>query len=77
MARAVADALDARVSEVAAVADEETPLGLPRLTGEVGRTTGQLRLFGSVLEEGSCFEAAIDHADPDATPPKPDLRRAL
>jgi NADP-dependent aldehyde dehydrogenase len=75
--RAVADALDARVDDLAAVADEETALGLPRLTGEVGRTTGQLRLFAGVLEEGSCFEAVIDHADPDATPPKPDLRRML
>ena len=75
--RAVADALDTRVDELAAIADEETALGLPRLTGEVGRTTGQLRLFAGVLEEGSCFEVVIDHADPDATPPQPDLRRML
>ena len=75
--RAVADALDARVDDLAAIADEETALGLPRLTGEVGRTTGQLRLFAGVLEEGSCFEVVIDHAEPDATPPKPDLRRML
>ena len=75
--RAIADALDARVDELATVADEETALGLPRLTGEVGRTSGQLRLFAGVLKEGSCFEVVIDHADPDATPPKPDLRRML
>ena len=50
--RAVADALDARVDDLAAVAVEETALGLPRLTGEVGRTTGQLRLFAGVLVRG-------------------------
>ncbi len=75
--RAVADALDARKDDLAAVADDETALGLPRLTGEVGRTTGQLRLFADVLIEGSCFEVAIDHADPGATPPRPELRRVL
>ena len=75
--RAVADALDARVDELAQVADEETALGLPRLSGEVGRTTGQLRMFAEVIEEGSFLEVVIDHADADATPPQPDLRRML
>jgi 2,5-dioxopentanoate dehydrogenase len=52
--------------------------GLPqaRLTGEVGRTTGQLRLFASVLREGSWNGVRIDTALPDRTPlPRPDLRQ--
>src|ERR1700759_2454607 len=49
---AVADALDARAGELAAIADTETALGGERLTGEVARTTGQLRLFAAVLRDG-------------------------
>lgn len=74
---AVADALDANAGELVAIADSETSLGASRLTGEVARTTGQLRLFARVVTEGSYLEAIIDHADPDSTPPKPDLRRIL
>jgi len=74
---AVADALDANVTELVAIADSETSLGTVRLTGEVARTSGQLRLFANVITEGSYLEAVIDHADPSATPPKPDLRRIL
>lgn len=75
--RAVADRLDEHTDELVALADEETALGATRLTGEVARTTGQLRLFANVVEEGSYLEAIIDHAVPDATPPRPDLRRML
>lgn len=74
---AVADALDANAAELVDIADAETSLGAPRLTGEVARTTGQLRLFARVITEGSYLEAIIDHADPAATPPRPDLRRIL
>ena len=51
--RSVADALDAAADELVALADEETHLGPTRLRGEVGRTTGQLRLFAAAIEEGS------------------------
>ncbi|GIH77783.1 aldehyde dehydrogenase family protein [Planobispora longispora] len=68
---AMADALDARVDELAAAADAETALGLPRLTGEVARTSGQLRLFAEVLREGSFLDVRLDSADGV----KPDLRR--
>ena len=52
--------------------------GLPRgrLEGERGRTIGQLRLFASVLREGSWMEARIDPALPDRLPPRVDLRLA-
>jgi NADP-dependent aldehyde dehydrogenase len=66
---AVADALDARTADLVAVADTETALGHERLTGEVARATGQLRLFAGVLRDGS-------YLDPVVSPGTPDLRRA-
>ncbi|ALV47037.1 aldehyde dehydrogenase [Arthrobacter alpinus] len=74
---AIADALDANVTELVAIADSESRLGPVRLTGEVARTSGQLRLFARVVTEGSYLEAVIDHANPDSTPPSPELRRML
>lgn len=75
--RAAADALDANADELVAIADDETRLGTTRLRGEVGRTTAQLRLFATVVEEGSYLELTVDDADPSATPPRPELRRTL
>ena len=68
---AVADALDARVGELAAIADTETALGGERLTGEVARTTGQLRLFAAVLRDGGYTDVAVTPAQGVV----PDLRR--
>ncbi|MGA9870249.1 MAG: aldehyde dehydrogenase (NADP(+)) [Rhodococcus sp. (in: high G+C Gram-positive bacteria)] len=57
-----------------AVAESGLPMG--RLTGEVGRTTGQLRLFASVLRDGGWNGARIDPALPDRTPlPRSDIRQ--
>jgi 2,5-dioxopentanoate dehydrogenase len=54
---------------------EETGLPEARLNGERGRTVGQLKLFASLLREGSWVGARIDLADPDRKPlPKPDVR---
>ncbi len=65
----ITDALVAR-----ATAESGLPAG--RLTGEVGRTTGQLRLFAAVLREGSWNGACIDPAQPDRAPaPRPDIRQ--
>ncbi|MCR2783463.1 MULTISPECIES: aldehyde dehydrogenase (NADP(+)) [unclassified Microbacterium] len=75
--RALADALDSAADELVPIADRETRLGETRLRGEVGRTTGQLRLFASVVEEGSYLELIVDDADAAATPPRPELRRML
>src|SRR6201986_1828517 len=55
---ALADALDERARELVALADEETALGETRLTGEVGRTSGQLRLFAGVLRDGGYADVA-------------------
>src|SRR5688572_12237376 len=54
---------------------EESGLPEARLIGERGRTVGQLKLFASLLREGSWVDAKIDTADPDRKPlPKPDVR---
>src|SRR6187399_761364 len=59
-------------------AHAESGLPLDRLTGERGRTVGQLRLFAEVVREGSWCDARIDTSLPDRKPvPKPDLRRVL
>lgn len=52
----IADALDAAESEIVSVADRESGLGENRLSGELGRTTGQLRAFSAFLRTG-------DHED--------------
>ncbi|MET0735566.1 MAG: aldehyde dehydrogenase (NADP(+)) [Microbacterium sp.] len=75
--RAAADALDAAADELVPIADRETRLGETRLRGEVARTSGQLRLFAAVVEEGSYLELTVDDADASATPPRPELRRLL
>ena len=75
--QAVADALEQVGRRLVEIAEGETSLGAPRLSSELARTTGQLRLFADVVREGSFVEATIDTADPAATPPQPDLRRVL
>ncbi|MGN6326453.1 aldehyde dehydrogenase (NADP(+)) [Pseudolysinimonas sp.] len=75
--RAMASDLDDARDRLVATAVEETHLDAERLRGEVARTTGQLRLFASAIEDGAYREAVIDHAEPSATPPRPDLRRIL
>ncbi|MEV0799225.1 aldehyde dehydrogenase (NADP(+)) [Kribbella sp. NPDC050281] len=76
--RTVADALDAAADELVPIAMRESSLPEARLRGEVARSTGQLRMFAEVLEEGSLLEVIIDTADAQAKPvPRPDLRRVL
>ena len=56
----------------------ETSLPGPRLTGERARTAGQLRMFATLVREGSWVDARIDGALPERTPiPRPDIRRML
>jgi NADP-dependent aldehyde dehydrogenase len=75
---AAADALDAAADQLVPLAQEESGLPEARLRGEVGRSSGQLRLFADALAEGALLELIIDIADPNAAPvPRPDLRRTL
>jgi NADP-dependent aldehyde dehydrogenase len=74
---AAADALDAAADDLVPLAHAETHLpAAPRLTGELKRTTFQLRLFAEVLGDGEYLGATVDHADPDwPMGPRPDIRR--
>lgn len=74
--------LDAIGDEIMALGDElleranrETGLPIARLTGERGRTVGQLRLFAQVVRDGLFRGVRIDPAQPNREPlPRPDLR---
>ncbi|CAI9120441.1 aldehyde dehydrogenase (NADP(+)) [Brytella acorum] len=75
--------LDAVATEIEALgeplierAHAESGLPVARLTGERGRTMGQLRMFASLLREGRCMDPRIDPALPDRKPmSRPDLRQ--
>lgn len=74
----IADEIVALGDELLERAHQETALPLARLTGERGRTVGQLKLFATVVREGSWVDARIDRAQPERQPlPKSDLRRML
>ena len=76
--RRIADGLDAIQQQLADRANLETALPMPRLLGEVSRTTMQLRAFAALIEEGSWVDARIDSAQPDRKPlPRPGLRSML
>ena len=76
--RSVADRIDAAVEELVLTMTLETALPEARVRGETGRTSGQLRMFAKLLDEGSWVDARIDRAIPDREPlPKPDLRAML
>lgn len=75
--------LEAIASEIEAIGDGlieravvESGLPRARLDGERGRTTGQLRLFASVLRAGRWAGVVIDSPLPDRQPvPRADLRQ--
>ncbi|APX32072.1 2,5-dioxovalerate dehydrogenase [Brachybacterium sp. P6-10-X1] len=72
----IADNLDAVGEELVDRAMAETGLTRARLTGERGRTTGQLRLFAGVVRQGDHHGARIDPARPERTPsPRADIRQ--
>ncbi|GAA3849417.1 aldehyde dehydrogenase (NADP(+)) [Amycolatopsis tucumanensis] len=72
----IADEITALAEPIADRAVLESGLPQARLTGEVARTTGQLRLFAATLREGSWHGARIDPAQPDRTPlPRADIRQ--
>ncbi len=60
----VAGQIEALGEDLLNTADMETGLGIPRLTGERARTTGQLRAFAALLREGSYRRAIINTAQP-------------
>lgn len=73
--RAIAANIESVVEDIAARGPLESGLPEARMRGETGRTTGQLRMFAAMIEEGSWVDARIERAIPDRAPvPKPDLR---
>src|SRR5580700_254269 len=74
----IASRLESITDLLVARAHSETALPEPRLKSETARTANQLRLFASVIEEGSWVSARIDRADPERKPlAKPDVRSML
>ncbi|RMB82025.1 aldehyde dehydrogenase (NADP(+)) [Streptomyces shenzhenensis] len=73
--RSAAAGLDAARDRLIEAADAETALGPVRLTGELARTSYQLRAFADIVDEGAFLDVIINHPDATATPPVPDLRR--
>lgn len=74
--RGIADALEDRGEHIVAAAMTETGLPQARISGELARTANQLRLFSSVVTEGSHHGVRIEHALPDRTPvSRPDIRQ--
>jgi NADP-dependent aldehyde dehydrogenase len=73
---AIADNIDALGEELIIRAGQETGLPAARLQGERARTTGQLRLFATVVRQGDFRGVRIDPAIPDRTPlPRADIRQ--
>jgi alpha-ketoglutaric semialdehyde dehydrogenase len=73
---AIAANIETVRGDVIARAVAESGLPEARITGEVGRTTGQLRLFAGLLRDGGWQDARIDPALPDRKPlPRPDIRQ--
>ncbi len=70
---AIATEIEALGRDLIAVTMAETHLSEARLQGERTRTTGQLRMYASMLREGSWVEATIDTAQEG----RPDLRKML
>ncbi|MDX1942758.1 MAG: aldehyde dehydrogenase (NADP(+)) [Saprospiraceae bacterium] len=73
---AIAEEILALDNVLIQTASLETALPEARITGERGRTVGQLRLFASMLRDGKWENEIIDAAQPDRQPlPKPALRQ--
>ena len=76
--RLIADKLAQHTAVLAARATQETAIPLARCEGEIGRTAGQLRLYGEATERGDWLDARIETAIPDRKPiPKPDHRSMM
>jgi 2,5-dioxopentanoate dehydrogenase len=71
----IADEIGALGDELVDLCCMETALPKTRIQGERTRTINQLKLFSSLLREGSWLNARIETPDPNRTPsPKPDIR---
>jgi NADP-dependent aldehyde dehydrogenase len=75
---AVAAEIEADKDAIIVEAVRESGLPEGRITGEVGRTTGQLRMFAAVVRQGDHLGVRIDPALPDRAPlPRADIRQRM
>lgn len=73
---AIADNIMALGDALLERAGAETGLPAARLSGERGRTVGQLRMFADLVRSGLWLDARIDKAQPGRQPlPRSDLRQ--
>jgi NADP-dependent aldehyde dehydrogenase len=73
---AIADNIEALGDALVERAMAESGLPQARLTGERGRTTGQLRLFAAMLRRGDWAQVTLDTPRPGRQPlPRSDLRQ--
>ncbi|GLR13954.1 semialdehyde dehydrogenase [Chitinimonas prasina] len=76
--RGIAERLEALADELAELVPQETGLPEARVRGELARTTGQLRLFAQLAEQGDWVDARLDSAQAQRLPqPRPELRSML
>ena len=64
----IASNIEALGDDLLKIINEETALPLARLTGERGRTTGQLRLFAQLLRDGNWNKEIVDEPLPERKP---------
>ncbi|MHA4736741.1 aldehyde dehydrogenase (NADP(+)) [Dyadobacter sp. MSC1_007] len=72
---AIADEIEALGPELIQTAMRESNLPEARLSGEKARTIFQWRSYAAAVENGYSLDASIDTANPQRTPPKPDIRK--
>lgn len=70
---ALAEALETHADELIALAQEETALGLPRLTGELAKTAANARYYAAAGASGAWLRAVVETVP---GPPDLDLRKA-
>ena len=76
--RKIAELLEAARTDIVHRATHESALPEPRINGELGRTTGQLKMFADILDAGTWCDPRIDVALPDRQPlPRPDVRSVM
>lgn len=74
----IAAEIEADKDVIIEAAVAESNLAVGRITGEVGRTTGQLRMFAGVVRRGDHLGVRIDPAQPDRAPlPRADIRQRM
>ncbi|MFP8967197.1 aldehyde dehydrogenase (NADP(+)) [Pokkaliibacter sp. CJK22405] len=73
----IAAGLEAHKGAIIARAHLETALPIPRLEGELSRTSNQFRLFADLLKSGEWPASVQDDADADRKPPRPSLMRVM